>query len=423
MTVKFDGSAKTTPRDVTGDTTITAKAAAGTTTNTFVVNGPTSFTYKPTNTPATYSDAELMSFLTFVDMPGTKGDSVTMTKAEGVHWKIGTVTYDEAKFGAKTSVTAKLNAGVKVFPIAVGATLSDADGAVAVGFNGVTDAAKIEYTADQLKEAVVVGDNPFDATKGVGKGASVETVKITGLPGIKWKVGSSPKAINVKPGAVAFVSVPADDLDGAETTVPVTPVPAAGFTVPTNGTPAKATPVVLQFEDDNAAPVKTIGVKRVDTDRSGTVNDTLVLPAQRGMSWFAGQKDAKGKLTYKQLKAGKDDNAVYKVKHSKDGKDAVVVYYRAVPDRGYRVNNGLVQQAPFEVKQDSVTAPEVATGAVTLEAAKADGVASWEVTKTIAEKAVKTSYKPADLAASGVTSIVVPADTSDVKVVKGYSKV
>lgn len=140
--VKFDGSAKTTPRDVTGDTTITAEAAAGTTTNTFVVNGPTSFTYKPTNTPATYSDAELMSFLTFVDMPGTKGDSVTMTKAEGVHWKIGTVTYDEAKFGAKTSVTAKLNAGVKVFPIAVGATLSDADGAVAVGFNGVTDAAR-----------------------------------------------------------------------------------------------------------------------------------------------------------------------------------------------------------------------------------------------------------------------------------------
>ena len=55
--------------------------------------------------------------------------------------------------------------------------------------------------------------------------------------------------------------------------------------------------------------------------------------------------------------------------------------------------------------------------------AKADGVASWEVTKTIAEKAVKTSYKPADLAAAGVTSIVVPADASDVKVVKGYSKV
>lgn len=416
--VKFDGTAKTASVPVSAATTVKVQAAASTLTNSFQINGPSEFAFSPTDSSVTYTDAQLTQLLTFIDMPGTKGDSVTLTKVNGVHWKIGEVVYDEAKFGTKSTLVVKLGAGAKVYPVSVGATLSGS--AATNGISGTTDSLTITYSAVNLAAAAVVGDNPFDATKGVGKGASIETVKITGLPGIQWKVGSSPKAVSVKPGAVLYVPVPAADLDGLATEVPVTPIAATNFIVPTSGTPAAPTPVQVQFKDADRAKELIVGPRQVETDRSGTVNDTLVLPTQRGMSWFAGQKDAKGKLTYKQLKAGKDGTAVYKVKHGKDGKD-VVVYYRAVADRGYLVNDAAVQTAPFGATEKPVPAPTFTAGAVTLK--PADGIASWDVVKTVNGKVAKTSYKPSDITAAGADSITVPADAApDFKVIKGYKK-
>ncbi|NYD99810.1 hypothetical protein BJY21_000995 [Kineosphaera limosa] len=415
--VKFEGSAKTASVSVSAATTINAKAAPDTEANKFVLNGPSSFTYTPTDTPISYTDDELKGFLTFIDLPGTKGDSVVLTKADGVHWKIGEVVYDEAKFGKKGTVTAKLPGGEKVFPVAAGATLAASSPAVTNGIAGVSSAETITYTAQQLAAAVQVGDNPLDATKGMGKGASVETVQITGLPGLGWTVGSSPKAVKVKPGVTVHVPVPAGDLD-TTTSLAVAPQPASGVTVPTTGTPAAPTPVSLNFADPTTATPIAVGDRVADTDRSGTTNDTLVLPTARGMSWFAGQRDAKNKLAYKQLKAGKDGNAVYKVKHSKDGKP-VTVSFRAVPDRGYLVSNAAVQTATFTVAETTVAAPALTSGTVTL-SATADGIGAWNLSRTLNGKSVKVSYKPADLTAAGATSIVVPTESVDVKILKGY---
>ncbi len=414
--VAFAGSEKTKDISVTGNTEVTVEAEAATATSSFVISGPTSWSYAPTSTAKEYSVAEIDAALTWNDMPGTKNDSVVLSTLNGISWRVGSTTYDDAKFKGKATLVVKLKDGDTVTPVALGATFaSGADAPRA----GVTSAATIPYTAEQLAAAAAVGDNPFDKTKGFGKGASVETVKITGLAGIQWKVGSSPKAVNVKPGAVAYVPVPADDLDGPTKTVGVTPVAAAGFTVPTSGTPATATPVSLDFEDLAVlVPLAVPAAQKVDP--SGAVADQLVLPGQRGMTWYAGQKDAKGKLAYKAIKVGKDGNAVHKVKHLK-GAANTVVYYRAIADRGYEVTGTVQGNQTFSAVENDVSTPTVAGGAASLVAASA-GVASWDVTSTIAGKAVKTSYKPADLTAAGATSITVPATSVAVKLVKGYKK-
>lgn len=413
--VKFEATAKVAEVKVTGETTVTVKPAAETATNTFALSGPTSFVYQPTDAGKVFTDAEVRSELSWTDYPGTKSDAVTLTKVNGIMWKIGNVKYDELKFGKKTSLLVRLKAGEKVVPDYVGATGPDLE------LREVNDDATLAYTADQLKADVTKGDNPSDATKGVGKGASLETVKITGLPGVSWIVGSNPKAVNVKAGVTSYLPVSPHDID-ASNKVNVTPVVAANYTVPTSGTPAQATPVEVDFTDNATDTVVKVESARSlsETDRSGTPQDTLVLPGSRGMSWFAGQKDAKGKLTYKQLRAGKDGNAVYKVKHGKDGKDAVV-YYRAVADRGYTVNDGSVLEASFKVAETSVAAPSVAAGVVTLDAST-DGVASWVVSATVNSKVAKTTYKPLDLQNAGIVSLTVPATVVEVKLVKGYKK-
>lgn len=412
--VTFKDKEKTTTVPVTGSVTVTVAAATPTDKNTFTLSGPTSLSYEPTNEARSFTAAQLSSLLTWVDLPGSKGDAVTLPKTSGVSWKIGEVTYDEAKFGKKTSLVVKLKGGEKVLPVLVGATLSG--GGQPAEIAGVSSTETITHTAAQLAAAAVVGDNPFDRSKGFGKDASVETVKITGLPGVQWMIGSSEKAVTVKPDVVAYVKVDPSDLD-ASTTLQVTPVPAAGVTVPKTGD--KVNPVLLDFADgDEAQELATPAA--VVNDVSGTVADTLVLPGRRGITWYAAQPDAKGKLTYKALKVGKDGNAVYKVKHSKDGKPATVKY-RAVADRGFLVDDGAVKTVTYTGAEASVAAPALASDAVTLTAA-APGVASWTVSATVGGKSVKSTYKPADLTAAGAVSISVPATAVELKVAKGYKK-
>ena len=407
--VTFKAKEKNAFVSVTGATTVTVAPAAATTKNTFVLSGPTSFSYEPTDTAVSYTSQQIKDLLTWIDLPGSKGDSVILPKAAGLAWKIGGVTYDETKFAKKDALTLKLKPGEKVLPVLVGAT-----GATPTELTGVTDAASITYTAAQLATAAQVGDNPSDVTKGFGKGASVETVKITGLAGVQWLVGSAAKVTSVKPGTVAYRPVSADDLDKSAT-ISVTPVPAAGIKVPMTG--EKATPLSLDFTD-GGSQIETPAVEVRDT--SGTVADTLVLPGRRGMTWFVGQADAKGATRYKALKVGKDGTSIYKVKHPKGGKPAIVLY-RAVPDRGYTVSAAAVKTATFESTETTVSTPAITSGAVTLLAADA-GAASWAVTNTIEGKSVKSTFKPADLIAAGAVSISVPATGIELKAAKGYKK-
>ena len=409
--VTFKDKEKSVLVPVTGEVTVTISPAPASDKGTFLLSGPTSFSYAPTDAPKAYTSQEIQDLLTWIDLPGSKGDSVILPKAEGLVWKIGEVTYDEAKFTKKDALTVKLKAGEKVLPVLVGATSTPAP----TEFSRVTDAAQITYKAAQLAAAVRVGDNPWDRTKGFGKDASMETVKITGLPGVQWQVGTATKLASVKPGVVAHVPVSPGDLDKS-TTITVTPVPAAGIKVPMTGD--KPTPMSVTFDDSEwelEAPDVTV------RDVSGTVADTLLLPGLRGMTWFVGQTDAKGKTNYKALKVGKDGTAVYKVKHPKDGKPAAVLY-RGVADRGYLLSGGAVKTATFQPTETSVTTPATVSGAVTLRASDV-GAASWAVPNTIGGKAVKSTYKPADLIAAGAVSISVPATgTVELKVAKGYKK-
>lgn len=410
--VDFKG-VKTIDMPVTDAAVVTITPDTATATTKYVLSGPTSWSYTPTDVAKEYTAADISAALTWIDLAGTKSDAVVLTKLDGITWEVAGVKYDDAKFGAKTALTVKLKENETVTPKAVGATL--AEGAE-VAQSHVTKSNPIEYTADQLGAAVAVGDNPFDATKGVGKAASVETVKITGLAGISWKVAGSTKGVSVKPGVVAYLPVSAADVDD-NPVISVTPVAASGYTVPK--VDEKATPVSVDFTDKATAPVVTVA-KATANDNSGTVADTLSLPVARGMTWYAGQKDAKGKMTYTALKADKTGNAVYKVKFAKDSKEATVSY-RAVPDRGYTVSDVVVKSQVFKADETVVTAPAVTNKAVTLTTAQ-PGVASWDITVTSGEKDVKTSYKPAELAAAGVKTIVVPATTIDIKVAKGYKK-
>lgn len=395
-----------------GDVTVTVAPVAPTAKSAFELSGPTSWSFAPTSTPVSYSAFDIAAMLTWTDLPGSSNDTVVLPKMPGLAWKIGTTTYDEAAFTKKDALAVKLTPGQRVLPVLLGATPD----AAPTSLRAVTDAGVITYTAAQLAAAVQVGDNPFDATKGTGKKASVETVRITGLPGLQWNVGSAAKPITVKPGAVAYVPVRRAWL-AKSSIVAVTPVAGAGASVPKSGTPAVATPVSLDFADVSGVP--TLQVPPADSrDSSGTAADVVVFPGVRGMTWFAAQPDAKGKLPFKALRVGPDGTAVYKVKHAKNGSD-VTVTYRAVAQPGYRVDDESDHTATFTATARTVARPDLDSDGVTLLASDS-GVARWTVTSDVGEKSVKATYTLADLAATGAVSMTVPATAVELKLVRGY---
>lgn len=371
---------------------------------------------------------------TWNDFPGTKKDSVTIRKVDGITWTVTTgdttATYDPDSFGTKptltlpattaTTVTADL---IKNYKVAAPAKTLPA---VA---NGITETAEVDYAQDHLERLVTVGENPFDGTKGFGPTAARETVKITGAPGLTWKVGSAKaKAVT----GTQFIPVNAADLD-AHGTVKVTPIAAKEYSVPAGIS------LDVEFDDKESAPklvVADTDVRRYD--RGGITNDTLTLATTAGMSWWVGQADRTGKIAYRAQKPGKDGTVVYKVKHATkapiEGTTDATVFVKPVPNRGYELDTSALLEEEFDFSRDSTTVPSshFAAAGTNVTFTPSDGLLSWALKYAVPTTGSKTTTKSltvnaADIDRIGATSmsVALPAGakviSSTPKLAKGYS--
>lgn len=418
------GTSKTKNIPVAG--TVVVKAEVTDTAKSFIA-GPAEWTVSFTDTALTVADSDVA--VTWVDAPVDK-DSVILPKVPGVKWKLGTAEYAPEDFGKKTELQIKATKGTTVIAELLGATAADGATFPKTIANPLTSEATVKYAEAVATAALSVGDNPFDKGKGYGKGASVESVEVVGVAGLKWRIGTGPKAkaVAVKPGVVAYLKVdPADLADDGK--VSVTPVPDKGYALTTS----PVAPVEINFTDGTTPPAIEVheavgsGVSLPSTDRGGAGSDTLVMPAERNMTWWFGQEDAKTKkIVYKAQKAGKDGNATYKVKHAKTA-TTTDVYVKPVADRGYVIDTAGLTTVKYAFSAAEVAAGKgyaVAANAVTLTPAL--GIDSWVIEDTVADKIVKTTIKSADLTAAGVTKAVVPTTatsaTVTTKYVKGYKE-
>lgn len=391
------------------------------------IAGPSEWTVTFATTASTVTDSDVA--VTWVDGPLSK-DSVILPKVPGVLWKVDAAEYAPEDFGKKTELQVKATTNTTVIAELLGATAADGATFPKTIANPLKSEATVTYEDAVAAGALSAGDNPFDKGKGYGKGASIETVKVVGVAGLKWRIGTGPKAkaVAVKPGVVAYLRVDPSDLadDGK---VSVTPVPDKGYALTTSPVAA----VVVDLKDGaNPPPIAVVnavgsGSTTPSTDRGGAGSDTLVMRAERNMTWWFGQEDAKTKkIVYKAQKAGKDGNATYKVKHVK-GATATDVYVKPVADRGYVIDSTGLTVPKYSFAAADVSAGKgfaVTTNAVTLTPTL--GIDSWVIEDTVAGKIVKTTIKRADLVAAGTTKAVVPttaaAATVTTKYVKGYKE-
>lgn len=413
------GATKTKDIPVT-KTAVVVKAEVADT-GTMVWSGPSEWTVSFTSEALSIAASDVN--VTWVDAPADK-DSVIIRKLDGIKWTVGSAEYTPESFGKKTELAIKATSATVVKADLLGATEAKADAADPAAFpkeftTGLTSAAQVTLADGTVTGAVKVGDNPFDRTKGLGKTASYETVKVTGVAGLKWKVGTDAKAkaYAVKPGVVAYLRVDPDDIHDTTKAVIVTPVADKGYVL---ATPTiKAEPAFTE-----AAALEIPVADGVDTDRGGVGSDTLVMPAERNMTWWFGQKDKNNKIVYKAQKVGKDGNATYKVKHTK-GATSTDVWVKPVPDRGYVIDAtdlaALTPKYNFKTVDDPAGKGwAVGTGTVTLTAT--DGIDSWTIEDTVATKVVKTTVKRTDLLAAGVTKVVVPTTVTAPVVTAKYAK-
>lgn len=375
------------------------------------VVGPNSWTLKFTDTALTLEASD--ATVTWVDAPGDK-DSVIVPKKAGITWSIGTTTITPESFGKKTELAFKATTSTAVTADLLGATAATGSTFPVPVTNTLTSDSPTKITDATVGAALEVGDNPFDAGKGYGKGASIETVKVTGVAGLKWKIGDDAKTRAVKPGVVAYLPVdPADIADNGD--LVVTPVPDKGYVLATSG--YKET---LKFSETSVPVVTAPASSVVKNDRGGATADTLVLKGARNMTWWFGQYDAKTKrYIYKAVKVAKDGNATYKVKHAK-GATKTVVKVKAVADRGYVVTGTVVDQefSAEEVPVDKGS--QIGDKVVTL--TETPGVDSWTVEDTVADSTVKTTVKRSDLVAAGVTSLSLSTKSTLPVVTPKYGK-
>lgn len=376
----------------------------------------------------------------FNDAPGVKSDSVTFPRLPGVVWKVAVsdadgaavASYAEPDFKAKDTLVVKLTRGTEVVTADTTAANLKAGTAAPAFSNTLTSASTIAYTEDALDESIEPGDNPWDPWKGFGKGASVETVKITGVAGVKYQVGSK-KPVAVK--GVAYLPVDPSDFDANGNVVVKVASANANYGVPSDY--AKSVP--LKDVDTAGVTIKPAALTEAAKDLGGAPKDTLVLPGQRNMTWHVGQLNAKtGKWVYTAQKIGKDGNVTYKVKHSKVAAADIAtattpVRVRPVADRGYVLDlagwnsNAETQEFTFSQKNVEVGSDKLGTvgdKAVTLDADP--GVLSWVITDTVpsgtTSKVVKSTYKSADLEKLGIDSLVVPVEDANATVIAKLQK-
>ena len=389
-----------------------------------LAGGPTTWKMAaPTNSAITKTAADKV-VPSWFDAPGTKSDSVTLPKIPGVTWTVtdGTAVknYTEKDFGTKTSLTVKLPKGTEVVDYTFDSDLIE--GTPVKPTKGTTTADTITYAQDAVTDSLAVGANPLDKWKGFGKGAAVETVRVSGLAGVKYQVGTN-KAVAVK--GIKDLPVDPSDLDAnGEVDVVITPA-SASYKLAAG---EKQT-VTMDFTDGDESEV-TLAPESADTavvatDLGGAPSDTLVMPAISHMTWWVGQKNAKtGKIDYRAQKVGKDGNVTYKVKHTKPAKGATGalpkanVFVKPVADRGYVLNTTgwTPPAAGWEFSQENVIVaadklgvPGTNNVTLTLD----PGVTQWTIAETtkkadVKDKVKRTTYKAADLKKLGATAIIVP---------------
>lgn len=422
--VTFSGASTTTTVPVTTARTVRIAPVEATATATYVIapGSPSAWAMAtPTNGPAV-TVADVNTFVTWNDLPGDK-DTVTLRRHEAIVWSVAlpgktAVEYDAERFGkkaeltfpAKSTITARAQDGYTVTTTTIGAPT-------------VTPGEKTTVTKAAVEAAATVGDNPYDATKGYGKGASVETVKIVGLNGVSWKIGGSTKTLKVKAGQTVYMPVDPDDLSATHE-LTVTPLAEKGYAL------TSQTALTLNFADSTAAPAITVNDTKVTkNDEPGTVNDTIRITADRGVTWWAGQKDKKGKVVYKATKPGRDGAVVIKPKYDK-GSESTTVYLKPVAERGYVLTGTVTSGVSFSVGTRSLSpAVLLTTTTSTATLTAIEGVDSWSVKYTgkVGEKDTQGSatVKAADLMSRGIASVTFTGATATPtvtpKLTKGYA--
>ncbi|WP_226345353.1 hypothetical protein [Agilicoccus flavus] len=404
--VTFASGRTTADVNVTAASTATLAAVTGDETTWAVPVGmPTAWNYPaPSADLAPAVDVSTITAV-FNDLPGATKDTVTLTNVKGVAWTVtsGTTvtTHDSTTLAGKASVavpvTSTSTVAARLMPGYTGSA------ALPTFSNSVTATPEVALSATYLDSLVQVGENPSDKIKGYGPGAAKESVKVTGIPGVKWKVGSlAPKAVT----GVGYLPVDDDDIVSGMMTV--TAVAAKGYTVPAGWSK------VLDFTD--GATIPTIVVQDADvktTDRGGISADTITLAAQQGMAWWVGQADAKGRIVYAAQKPGKNGAVVYKVKHAAKATTDATVYLKPVPNRGYVLDTTklITPSHAFTREATIVAADNNSVSAESVTFKPYLGVTAWDVkyTQTVGTRTTtKTlSVKPGEIEALGATSATI----------------
>lgn len=440
--VTFADGAKTADLPAAaGDAVLTADAADTTAKWSIPAGVPTTWTFAaPATTPATPIDgAALDSKLTWNDLPGTK-ESLTLPNIPGVIWSVKAsasakeTVLDAKKFGAKDSLTTPVTKdAVVTAKLDLGYTVADGkDIPPTFTVGTLTDTANVTVADAAITSALAVGSNPLDGRKGYGSGSSVETVKVTGLPGVSWMVGSSKKAVKVT--GVAYLPVDPDDI-AADGKLSITAVGSKGFEL-AGATEGKVTKQ-LDFSDTTAS-ITVTNADVVKADNPGTAKDTLTLKSQPYLTWYVGQADKKGKIVYKAVKAGKDGKAVYKPTFPKPATAGASVsadvLIKPIQGRGFDLVKSGLTTTTFTFSGDPATVNAANLGAIDgnkVTFTPAGGVDSWAVkyAVTLPKPANKSlSVKAADITKSGATSMTVdfgvPVVAANVtsKLQAGYTK-
>lgn len=419
--VAFTGGKSVADSPVTAASTVTFAAVTGDPKYTFTVPAglPSQWTFPaPSSTPAPPVDVSTIS-ATWNDVPG-KRDSVTLTNVKGVVWTVTTgsttATYDSASFGTKTDRVVPAVPGSTAVTVApdAGYTLSE----TAPTFTNTLTEADTVILPATLDDRVSVGDNPADAHKGYGPGAAYETVKIEGLPGVVWKIGSSTKKVTVK--GTAYLRVDPDDLVANK--VKVEALALKGYQLPDGYAPKD-----VDFTDGAMAAkvVKNEDIK--ESDLAGTAKDTLKLTSDRSFTWWVGQpvkqRDGSEKIVYKAVKADKTGVATYKPRFTK-GEATAKVFVKPVANRGFTVGTSELTKTEYAFTSDARDIARVNQGVVsgtTATFTPAEGVVSWSA-KYSTTSGTRTSnktlaIKATDITNTGATSMTVDFGTGATPVV------
>ena len=418
--------------DVTSGVDVTVEAAEGDTTAWQLAPGtPTAWEFPAPSTEEAPAIDAGTAVAVWNDLPGDKKDSVTLTYVNGVTWSVTTGsttrTIESDAFRGKPTLVVPATTETTVGAAPADGYTFDPKTTPGIGVNTLTTTPEVALTSDVLDASIEAGENPLDATKGYGPGAAVETVKVTGIPGLKYAVGSR-KAVAVN--GVAYLPVDPDDLEAGNGTVEVKVVAGKGYSVPTDY--AKE----VSFVDGATAPTAVVSDTDITpSDKGGVSADTLTIKPSQGMTWWVGQADKTGKVKFVAQKPGKGGVITYKVKHAgrtTEPGEKATVHVKAVANRGWLVDSENLKTTSYEFTRDSTTIPTdhaaASDSAVTFKPHA--GITAWTVKYTMplgTKTATKSlTVRALDIANTDATSMTIafPAGTTGVtatpKLAKDY---